>query len=174
MVNSSPLESGDEISETGYCEQPARGRHGLSRKAFAGDFMIDIKILGRAMREISAKKGEFTLFALFRREGAAGWDLVVSSSCLQDGKLKALGEFAKDLKGIIGEEQLEQLSRIVTINEDDPALRIILKSIHVDDGQANVQKGEFFGQRVEDAIFLRAKRLTQREARTSPHSVPPR
>lgn len=130
--------------------------------------MIDIEKLRRAMREISAKKGDFTLFALFRREDAPeGWDLVVSSSWLEEGKLKALGEFAEALKGSIGEKQLRALSRIVTIRHDDPALKAILSSIQVDDGVAEVRESVFFGLRVEHAIFMRAKDAVSHEIQTA-------
>lgn len=130
--------------------------------------MIDIEKLRRAMREISAKKGDFTLFALFRREDAPdGWDLVVSSPWLEEENLKHFAEFADALKGIIGEKQLRELSRIVTIKQDDPALRAILSAIQVDDGVAEVRESVFFDLRVEHAIFLRAKRVVQREKRTA-------
>ena len=42
--------------------------------------MINTNLLRKAMDEIAAKKGEFTLFALLKRPDAFGeWDLVVSS-----------------------------------------------------------------------------------------------
>lgn len=130
--------------------------------------MIDIEKIRRAMREIAAKKGDFTLFALLRREDAPdGWDLVVSSPWLEEGKLKALGEFAEALKRSIGEKQLRELSRIVTINEDDPALTAILSSMQVDDAVTEVRESVFFGLRVEHAIFLRAKRIIERETQTA-------
>ena len=130
--------------------------------------MIDIEKLRRAMREITSKKGDFTLFALFRREDAPdGWDLVVSSPWLEEGKLKALGEFAEALKASIGDKQLRELSRIVTINQDDPALKAILSSVQVDDGVAEVRESSFFGLRVERAIFLRAKHAVTHETQTA-------
>jgi hypothetical protein len=56
--------------------------------------MISISKLRKAMRDIAAKKGEFTFFGLLRRADAPGtWDLVVSAPWLGKGKLKALGEF---------------------------------------------------------------------------------
>ena len=128
--------------------------------------MIDIEKLRRAMRNIEAKKGPFTLFALFRRENNPwGWDLIVSSRWLDEGKLKTLGEFAELLKGTIGEKQLRELSRIVTIKEDDPPLNTILSEIHVDEGAIEVRDSDFFGQQIEHAIFLRAKRVVTTKLR---------
>ena len=128
--------------------------------------MIDIEKLRRAMRDIEAKKGAFTLFALFRRENNPwGWDLVVSSRWLDQGKLKTLGEFADLLKGNIGEKQLRELSRIVTIKQDDPSLNTILSEIQVDDGAIEVRDSDFFGQQIEHAIFLLAKRVVATKVR---------
>ena len=130
--------------------------------------MIDIEKLRRAMREIAAKKGHFTLFALFRREDAPdGWDLVASAPWLEEGKLKHFGEFTDALKGIIGEKQLRELSRIVTIRQDDPALKAILSSIQVEDGVVEMRESVFFGLRMEHAIFLRAKRDVEHEKLTA-------
>jgi len=130
--------------------------------------MIDIEKLRRAMRDIAAKKGQFTLFALFRREdGPDGWDLVVSAPWLEKGKLKALGEFSEQLKASVGEKQLREISRIATINQDDPALSATLSAIHVEDGVEEVRDSVFFGLRIEHAIFLRAKPLAETQIRAS-------
>jgi hypothetical protein len=86
------------------------------------------------MHSIAKKKGRFTLFALFRREDAPdGWDLVVSSPWLKEGRLKQFAEFVDALKGILGERQLRELSRIVTIKGDDPTLKEVLQEIQIED-----------------------------------------
>lgn len=125
--------------------------------------MIDIEKFRRAMREIAARKGDFTLFALFRLEDAPyGWDLVVSSSWLEQGNLKNLAELSDALKDSIGEKQLRELSRIVTIKQNDPSLKAILSEVRVDDEVIEVHDSVFFDLRVEHAIFLRAKRVVAR------------
>jgi len=130
--------------------------------------MIDIEKFRRAMRRIAAKKGPFVLFALFRRENAPdGWDLVVSSPWLKEGRLKQLAEFAHALKEILGERQLRELARIVPIKGDDPALEAVLSAIQVDDGVVEVRESMFFDLRIRQAIFLRATRSVKREKRTA-------
>lgn len=53
---------------------------------------------------MSPKKRDFTLFGLFMRADAPGtWDLVVSAPWLEEGKLKALREFAALLAASIGD-----------------------------------------------------------------------
>lgn len=130
--------------------------------------MIDIEKFRRAMRRIAAKKGPFVLFALFRRENAPdGWDLVVSSPWLKEGRLKQLAEFADELKEIIGERQLRELARIVTIKGDDPGLKEVLQEIQIEDGVVEVRESMFFDLRIRQAIFLRATRSVNRERRTA-------
>jgi hypothetical protein len=121
--------------------------------------MIPISRLRKAMRDIAAKKGEFTLFGLFMRADAPGtWDLVVSAPWLEKGKLKALSEFIALLSESIGEHSLRQLARVVTIDSHDPQLKAITSDLAVDDGELRVQSTDLFGLNIEDAIILRAKR----------------
>ena len=121
--------------------------------------MISTAKLRRAMREIAAKKGDFTLFGLVMRADAPGtWDLVVSAPWLEEGKLKALREFTALLAASIGEESLKQLSRVVTLSDKDPALKAVVVAFSIDDGEIHVQRSNLFGLEIEDAIIMRAKR----------------
>lgn len=121
--------------------------------------MIPTTKLRKAMRDIAAKKGDFNLFGLFMRADAPGtWDLVVSAPWLEQGKLKALGEFTKLLSESIGEESLREFSRIATVSRRDPALDALVSAFSVDDGELRVKRSNLFGLEIEDAIILRAKR----------------
>ena len=121
--------------------------------------MIASSALRKAMHEIAAKKGDFTLFALFMRSDAPGtWDLVVSAPWLEKGKLKATSEFVGLLTDSIGEQALRYFSRVQTVSRDNPALKAILAAFSVDDGEVRVQKSNLFGLKIEDAIIFRAKR----------------
>ena len=117
------------------------------------------------MREIAAKKGQFTLFGLFMRADAPGkWDLVVSAPWLEQGKLKAVSEFTALLSESIGEKSLRELSRVVTLKAGDPALKAVVSAFSVDDGEVRVQRSNLFGLEIEDGIILRAKREPLRTA----------
>jgi len=121
--------------------------------------MIASSTLRKAMHEIAAKKGGFTLFGLFMRSDALGtWDLVVSAPWLEKGKLKATSEFVRLLTDSIGEPALRYFSRVQTISKDDPALKAILAAFSVDDGEVRVQKSNLFGLEIEDAIIFRARK----------------
>ncbi|HEX7316453.1 MAG TPA: hypothetical protein VF297_21295 [Pyrinomonadaceae bacterium] len=124
--------------------------------------MIQIEKLRRVMEEISAEKGEFELFGLFLREEAQDkWDLVISAPWLEDGKLKALGEFVQKAALIVGEQEFLTLSRIVTLNHDDPNLNTILEA--VEDIPVELWNTNFFGLEIKHAYILRAKRLRKLE-----------
>lgn len=121
--------------------------------------MIPTKKLQKAMRAIASAKGPFTLFGLFMRADAPGrWDLVVSAPWLEQGKLKALSEFTELLSESIGEKSLKELSRIVTLNSTDPALKAVTSAFAVEDGELRVQRSNLFGLQIEDGIILRSKR----------------
>jgi hypothetical protein len=121
--------------------------------------MIATNSLRKAMRDIAAKKGDFTFFGLFMRSDAPGtWDLVVSAPWLEKGKLKATSEFVELLTDSIGEQALRNFSRIQTVGTGNPALKAVLAAFSVDDGEVRVQKSILFGLEIEDAIILRAKR----------------
>jgi hypothetical protein len=120
--------------------------------------MINTNVLRKAMREIAAKKGDFTLFALLMRADALGtWDLVVSAPWLEGGKLKATGEFIHLLAQSISEESLQQFARVVALDGDAPEVRFILENLPVEDGELHVQSTKLFGLQIQTAIIFRAK-----------------
>lgn len=111
------------------------------------------------MDKVVSEKGDFTLFGLFLREDAPDkWDLVVSAPWLEEGKLKALGEFVEKISSILGEQELLTLSRIVTLTKNDPALEAILKAGEVKNGPVEVRDSSFFGLPIKHGYILRAKR----------------
>lgn len=122
--------------------------------------MIEIPKLQKLMRKIEAKHGPFTLFALLmREESPGGWDLVVAARWLERGKFKALEEFAREVADIFGVEHIGQilpLSRIVTLNRDDPALHAILDEVGRVSRPVEKQGHNLFGLPVEHAYVLKA------------------
>ena len=120
--------------------------------------MIAIDRLRKAMRDIAAQEGDFTLFALLMRSDAPGtWDLVVAAPWLKKGKLKAISELTELLARSIGEQSLLQFARIVTIDELDPRLKAIVSKFPVDDGHISIRSSDLFGLDIEEAIIMRAK-----------------
>lgn len=121
--------------------------------------MLPTSVLRKAMHEIAAKKGDFTLFTLFLRADAPGtWDLVVSAPWLESGKLKATSELVELLSESIGTESLQQFSRVATVDRDNSAVKFILANLPVDDGELRVRSTDLFGLQIEEAVIFRAKR----------------
>jgi hypothetical protein len=58
----------------------------------------------------------------------------------------------------MGEQSLREFSRIVTLNEADPALKTVVSLFSVDDGELRVQHSKLFGLDIEDAIIMRARK----------------
>ena len=118
------------------------------------------------MHEIAIKKGEFTVFALLMRADALGsWDLVVSAPWLPTGKLRATRQFVRVLAQSIGEESLQQFSRAVVLDGNDPRVKFILENFPVEDGVIRVQNFDLFGLQIEKAIIFRAMKRKARPAR---------
>lgn len=121
--------------------------------------MIDLGKLREVMNDVSKDRGPFTLFGLFLRDEAPDkWDLVISAPWLEEGKMKALGEFVEKLSSALGEQEVLSLSRIVTVSRDDPGLQAILRAVQVEDGPVLVRDSNFFGLQIKEAHILRAKR----------------
>jgi hypothetical protein len=120
---------------------------------------IDIEKLRQLMRDLSREKGEFIFFGLFLREEAPDrWDLVVSAPWLENGDLEALEDFVKKLRAAIGDDQLLFLSRVVTLDADEPALDAVTREINVEDGLVELRDADLFGMRMAHAYILRARR----------------
>lgn len=136
--------------------------------------MIATSVLRRAMREIAAKKGDFTLFALFRRADApfGNWDLVVSAPWLERDTLKATSEVVNLLVDTIGRNAMTQFARVEVIHEDNPTLKFMLTNLPVDDGELRIQSTDLFGLDIEEGVIFRAKRPdSKRNGRKAPQTA---
>jgi len=120
---------------------------------------IDLRRLTAAMHEISDEKGPFTLFGLFMRVESLGrWDLLVSAPWLEEGKLRALGEFVEMLSRTFSQDEILSLSRIVTVNENDPVLAAILTAVSDAALPAELRNQVFHGVPIDEAHVLAARR----------------
>lgn len=110
-------------------------------------------------RSISSEKGEFALFALMLREEAQNkWDLLISAPWLKSDKKEALRYVAEKVREEFKEEELLNLSRIVIIEEDNPALEAFQKAIGVQHGHAEVKDSMFFGLEIKHAFIVTSQR----------------
>jgi hypothetical protein len=116
------------------------------------------RAFGKAMRDIAATKGDFTLFALFMRASGVGkWDLYVSAPWLDD-RLQTTRKLVSLLVKSIGRKSLTELATIRTVFPQDPTVKFIVKNFPVDDGERRLESPrELFGLEMAEGIFLRAK-----------------
>jgi hypothetical protein len=130
--------------------------------------MIDNNALLAAMNRIAETKGPFDLFALFLREDAPDrWDLVVSAPWIEEGRLVSFAELVQLLAQHLGEEQMQELSRVVSIERDNPGLDAILRAVAVEPSITEIRDSVFFGLRIRHAFIFQAKRSRPR----APHAA---
>ncbi len=110
-------------------------------------------------QNISAEKGAFLLFALFLREDAPDlWDLLVSAPWIDQNKGDALRYLVPKIKAVATPNELAQLSRIVIIEKDQPALSALQSAMHVEHSVAEIQSSNFFGMQIKHAYIITSRR----------------
>lgn len=110
-------------------------------------------------RETSEEKGPYSLFALFLREDAPDvWDLVVSAPWIEADKSAALRYLSTGLNRLATSGELTRLSRIVIIEQENPALAAMQSSIVVEHGAAEIQSSNFFGLQIRHAFVITSRR----------------
>jgi len=110
---------------------------------------------------LSEEKGEFNLFALFLREGSANkWDLLVSADWIEGNKSESLQIIAQRIQEHLDKKELVNISRIVLIEDDNPALEAFHRAINVEHGSAEIKDSNFFGLQIEHAYVIASRRKT--------------
>jgi hypothetical protein len=115
--------------------------------------------LRRVESLLSDANGPFDLFGLFLREDSVDvWDLLVAASWLDPGKLVALRKIATKVQEELGADELTKISRIVIIEETNPALAAVQQAVSVEHGLAEIQNTTFFGLMIRHAFVITARR----------------
>jgi hypothetical protein len=111
-------------------------------------------------REIAAKRGEFTLFALFQREESDYWDVVVAAPWLESDKGEAYRFMAEQLQSHLNLQEILTVSRIVLIDEDNPYLEAVVQAKNGHEGVVEVRDEEFFGLPIQRGYIITALKPT--------------
>jgi hypothetical protein len=110
-------------------------------------------------KKVSSEKGEFSLFALFLREDAENkWDIVVSSPWLEKNKKEGIKYLAKQLKENLDQTELLSISRIVSIEEGNPALESIHRAVMTEHNNVEIKDSNFFGLQIKHAYIITSKK----------------
>jgi hypothetical protein len=111
-------------------------------------------------RHLSQERGEFSLFALFLREDALDkWDLIVAAPWLEVDRKEALAYITAQIQELFNSEELASLSRVVFVDQSNPAIEAINQSINCQHGQAEVRNSNFFGLQIKHAYIITSQRL---------------
>lgn len=109
--------------------------------------------------QISAERGNFTLFALFMREDAPDrWDLIVAAPWTGGDRRTTVDYFVSQIKSRIGEPGLLSLSRIVVVDPEDAAVQALNRAFQIEHGRVEVRDTSFFGLPVKHAYIITSKR----------------
>lgn len=118
--------------------------------------------LKRIEQQISAERGPFELFALFRRDnGLNMWDIFVSAKWLdlERDKLAALKMITRPLNKEFPEGEIIQFSGIVVIKRDNPGLREIHSAVQVEHGAKEFDNVSFFGMPLLKAVIITSRQI---------------
>lgn len=110
-------------------------------------------------RKLSAEKGDFALFALFLRDDALDkWDLVVAAPWIESNRKTALRYVTNQIQAAFNPDELTRLSRVVLVDERNPALDNINRTIRVQHGIADVQNSDFFGLQIKHGYIITSQK----------------
>lgn len=117
-----------------------------------------VKKLRKIESDLSTAKGPFDLFGLFLREDAPDvWDLLVAGSWIEQNKADALREISTTLQQQLTPSELTKLSRVVIIDDTNPALHAIAAALGVEHGTASVKDSNFFGLAIKEAFIITSR-----------------
>lgn len=111
-------------------------------------------------QKLSAEKGGFSLFALFLREDAVDkWDLLVAAPWIELDRKGSLPYITKHIQTMFTPEELTRLSRVVLIQQTNPALAAINRAMGIEHGTAEVQNSNLFGLQIKHAYIITSQQL---------------
>ena len=109
-------------------------------------------------KETSAERGEYDLFALFLREESSNkWDILVSAKWISESKEDALKYLAQRIQKSFTSSELLQISKIVIIEKNNPALPALQQAISVEHGSAEIKDSNFFGLQIKHGFLITSK-----------------
>lgn len=82
------------------------------------------------------------------------WDLVVAAPWINVDKASALKYIALKVQAYLNPDELLKLSRIVIIDDDNPALDAIQRAVHIEHGAVEIQNSSFFGLNIRYAYLI--------------------
>jgi hypothetical protein len=111
-------------------------------------------------RRIKRQKGAFTLFALFMRDnGLNKWDVVVAAPWIDSDRKEALDYISQQLQLSLTRDEVLQISRIALIDETNPTLDEIQRTLQPKHGVIEMMNSDLFGLEIKRAFIITAQKL---------------
>lgn len=111
-------------------------------------------------RRIKKQKGEFTLFALFMRDnGLNKWDVVVAAPWIDWDRKAALDYISQQIQLSLTRDEVLQISRIALIDETNPTLDEIQRTLQPKHGVVEITNSDLFGLEIKRAFIITAQKL---------------
>ena len=118
-----------------------------------------VERFARLETEIAQERGDFALFALFMREEVPDrWDLMVSAAWAGGDNAAAVNYLVAQITSKLGDGDLVSLSRIVVIDPEDAAVRMLNRNVHVEHGNVEVRDSIFSGLAIKQAHIITSNR----------------
>src|ERR1017187_9622836 len=109
------------------------------------------------MHAIAAKKGDFTLFALFQRaNGLGNWDLVVAAPWLKKGGYQDISSVVDGVDEAIGRRHFRHVAQGAVVDAKQREVKSILATLPVEDGEMRLGRTDLFGHEMLQAVIFRA------------------
>lgn len=89
------------------------------------------------------------------------WDLIVSAPWASADQPAAIDYFVAELKSFIGKDALTNLSRIIVVNPQEPALQALNDTAQVEYGTVELRDRELFGLPIKQALIITSRRLPE-------------
>ena len=113
-------------------------------------------------QQIAAEKGSFSLFALFLRQDSPDkWDVVASAPWLEKNKEAGLSYLADSVRSVLDPGELLSISKIVLVDQDDPALEPVRKALKAEHEVTEVRDCNFFGLEIKHGFIITSQRETE-------------
>ena len=107
---------------------------------------------------LSQERGEFSLVALFLREDASNkWDLIMAAPWIEEDRKGALAFITTQIQQSFSSEELAALSRVVLVEQANPAIAAINQAINCQHGKNEVRDSNFFGLQIKHAYIITSK-----------------
>jgi hypothetical protein len=122
------------------------------------DKFVDIE------KELSAKRGPFSLFALILREDMVGlmgsslstaqWHVLVAAPWLRADSFRDLDDLVKKVQSRLSRDEVMRISRVEILPPADPFVKALNRAFNVEHSKTSARDSSVFDFDVHDAVII--------------------